>query len=183
MLPVLVLLVVGLGVGAGYGVRELSARSGPQPTTSQPTPGPTTTASPIEVPGSRSVQLAADALTDPSSAAIQALLQRHFDAINNKDFEAWRSTVTRQRASAYPKEQWQREYGSTADGSIVVHRIEPTVTGSVVLISFTSTQDRELAPNQLSDCLHWRVSYAVVVERGELRLAQSAPEASQFEAC
>ena len=183
MLPVLVVLVAGVGVAAGYGLRELAARPAAGATGTSPPPPATTTAPAGEEPGPRAVQLAADARADPGSPAIQTLLQRHFDAINNRDFDAWQSTVTRQRAATFPEQLWLDQYRSTTDGSILVHRIEPTTTGSVVLISFTSVQERELAPDQHSACLRWRVSYAVVLERGELRLAPSDPAASQYQAC
>jgi hypothetical protein len=120
---------------------------------------------------------------DPGGADIQTLLQRHFDAINNGDYEAWQATVTRQRAAGFPKQKWLDQYESTVDGTILVHRIEPTTAGSVVLISFTSTQDRALAPDQQSACLRWRVGYLVVIEREQLRLGPSEPAVSQYTPC
>lgn len=183
MLPVLVVLVAGIGVGAGYGLRELSTPAAANPTGTVPAPTPTTTIARGEEPGPRGVELAADAKAESSSGAIQDLLQRHFDAINNLHYEGWQSTVTRQRAATFPEQRWLDQYRTTTDGAILVHRIEPTTTGAVVLISFTSIQDRELAPDKASDCLRWRVSYSVVVERGELRLGPSDPKTSQYEAC
>lgn len=186
LLPVLIVLVVGVGAAAGYGLREPAAQaSGDRAGTPATVPGlaTTTTTARGDEPGPRAVELAADVAADPGADAIQKLLQRHFDAINNGDYEAWQATVTRQRAAGFPRQRWRAEYGSTKDGTILVHRIEPTTTGSVVLISFTSTQDRELAPDQQSDCLRWRVGYLVMLERGQLRLGPSEPAASQYTAC
>jgi hypothetical protein len=183
LLPVLAVLVVALGGGVGFGLRELAARAnGDVPSTSGPSPTTATTSRGDE-PGSPVVQLAPDVAADPRSEEIRQLLQRHFDAINSRDFDDWQTTVTRRRAAEYPKSQWQFEYQSTRDGSILVHRVEPVQGGSVVLLSFTSMQEPHLAPDRQSDCLRWRVSYSIVLERGELRLGQSDPKASQFVPC
>jgi hypothetical protein len=182
LLPVLIVLAVGAGAAAGYGLRDPVAQTGDDREETAATPTSATTARGDE-PGPRAVELAEDVVADPDADAIQKLLQRHFDAINNRDYEAWRATVTRQRAAGFPKQQWLDQYQSTTDGAILVHRIEPTTTGSAVLISFTSIQDRTLAPDQQSDCVRWRVGYLVVVEQGELRLGPSEPAASQHSPC
>jgi hypothetical protein len=184
LLPVLVMLVIGAGAAAGYGLRELVTQpsGGQEETPAAPTT--TTTAAGGETDsGPRAVELAPDVVADPEGSDIQKLLQRHFDAINNSDYEAWKATVTRERSAKFPKQQWRDQYRSTADGTILVHRIEPTPAGRIVLISFTSTQDRTLAPDQVSECVRWRVGYLVVMERGELRLGPSEPAASQHTPC
>lgn len=183
LLLVLVVLVVGAGAVAGFGLRELAVRpGGGQGVTTSAAPAVSVTV----VPGGAGpwvVELAPDVRADPGGADVQTLLQRHFDAINYGDYEAWQATVTRQRAAAFPRQLWHDQYRSTTDGSILVHRIEPATAGSVVLISFISVQDPALAPDQRSDCLRWRVGYLVVRERNQLRLGPSEPAASQHTPC
>jgi hypothetical protein len=184
LLPVLVVVIVGAGAAAGYGLRELTTQTsdGQEETSAAPTT--TTTAAGGEPDsGPRAVELAPDVAADPGGVDIRNLLQRHFDAINNGDYGAWQATVTRARAAGFPKQLWREQYGSTRDGTILVHRIEPTQAGTIVLISFTSTQDPTLAPDKVSGCLRWQVGYLVVIERGELRLGPSEPAASQHTPC
>jgi len=183
LLPVLIVLVVGAGAAAGYGLRELAARTSGGPLGTAAAPPATTTTAGAGDAGPPAVKLAADVAADPEGAEVQTLLQRHFDAINNGNYEVWQTTVTRQRAAAFPKQKWLDQYRTTTDGTILVQRIEPTTSGSVVLISFTSTQDRALAPDQQSACLRWRVGYPVVTERDQLRLGPSEPATSQYTAC
>lgn len=185
LLPLLIVLVVGAGAAAGYGLRQVPAQTGGDEEETPPAPAMTTTAAPGAVPGSPTVELAEGAKADPASADIQNLLQRHFEAINHRDYQAWQTTVTRQRAAEFSSEQqWLDDYQSTVDSAIRVDRIEPTTTGSVVLISFTSAQDPTLAPDdQQSDCLRWRVGYLVVTVRRELRLGHSDGDTSQHFQC
>jgi hypothetical protein len=182
-LPLLIVLVIGAGAAVGYGLRELAAQTSGDQDRAPAAPALTTTALPEAVPGPSEVELAADVKSDPASADIQKLLQQHFNAINKRDYEAWQKTVTRQRSAGSPKQGWREDYGSTTDGSILVHRIEPTTTGSVVLISFISIQNPTLAPDRQSGCLRWRVGYLVIRDRGELRLGLSDPTASQYSPC
>lgn len=168
-LPVLAVLVIGAGAMAGLGIRTLDARTvAAGPTTTAPSTT-TTTGSP---PGSAIVQLSQDATAHPQADAVRSLLQRHFDAINSRDYAAWASTVVGRRSREMPEPKWQAEYVSTNDGNIVVRRIEPSPEGIIVLLSFTSTQSRAQAPASLpgSTCTNWWVSYRVVVERGQPRI-------------
>ena len=169
VLPVLAVLVVGVGVVAGFGVRELGART---TTTGAPTTAPTTTTMAGPPPGPAAVELSQDAAAHPLADQIRSLLQRHFDAINNRDYAVWTSTVVARRSREMPEPKWQADYVSTRDGSILVHRIEPSPDGTVVLLSFTSTQDAAQAPASLpgSTCTNWWVSYRVVIERGQPRI-------------
>lgn len=177
VLPVLAVLVVGAGAVAGLGVRELGTRVvAAAPVTTAPSATPTQG----PPPGPGIVQLSPDAAAHPQADAIRALLQRHFDAINNRDYAAWASTVVGRRSREMPEPKWQADYVSTRDGSILVHRIEPSPDGTIVLISFTSTQGQAQAPVGLpgSTCTNWWVSYRVVVERGQNRIDAGIRHAS-----
>jgi hypothetical protein len=167
-LPLLAILAVGIGAVTGLGIRELGARPAAQ---TAPSTAPSTTPS-TAPPGPGTVELSPDAEAHPQAAAVRSLLQRHFDAINNRDYAAWASTVVARRSREMPESKWQADYVSTRDGSILVQRIEPSPDGTVVLISFTSTQDAAQAPVSLpgSTCTNWWVSYRVVTERGQPRI-------------
>lgn len=169
LLPGLALLVVLVGVGAGFGVRQLAAdpAGSPAPVTTVSNPRPSG-----PPPGPGIVQLSQDAQAHPDADAIRSLLQRHFDAINNKDYAAWASTVVARRSSEMPRSMWQSDYGSTRDGSILVHRVEPSQLGPVAMVSFTSTQNADKGPSNLngSRCTRWWVSYRMVIEGGLLRI-------------
>lgn len=169
VLPVLAVLMIGMGAVAGLGIRQLSAgtaEGGPRAV------DPTTTTMAGPPPGPGTVNLSQDATAHPRADSVRSLLQRHFDAINHRDYAAWASTVVARRSREMPESKWQDEYASTADGTILVHRIEPSPEGAVVLISFTSTQDPAQAPASLpgSTCTNWWVSYRIVTERGQPRI-------------
>jgi len=117
---------------------------------------------------------------------VQALLQRHFDSINDRDYKSWIQTVTADRVRKIPESRWTGDYESTEDGSIVVQRIEATSSERLrAMITFVSVQDVAKAPAELPErCIRWRVIYPLQVEEGNLRV-DVGPEnaASQFERC
>lgn len=170
--------VLVLALGAGLLLRD------PVP---EPAPGPATTRPPAPgvQPGSRTVRFTADAAAHPHRGAVQHLLQAHFDAINLGDYAGWASTVVRERAAGTSEDEWREQYETTVDGSILVHRLEPSPGGGLtVLLSFTSVQDPADAPEDAPfRCLRWRVSYRVVSESGGLRLALADPETSRKARC
>lgn len=168
-LPAIVLVVLGCGLAAGLGIRELSGRTVAATT---PSTAPTTTTSSGPPPGPATVELSPDAAAHPEAPRIQDLLQRHFTAINNRDYAVWASTVVARRSDEMKEARWQQDYRTSRDGGITVTRIEPSPDGTVVLLSFTSTQDAQYAPANLpgSRCTRWWVSYRVVTERGQPRI-------------
>jgi hypothetical protein len=115
-----------------------------------------TRSGPPEVPaegvGSSEVELSADAADHPAAEAVQEQLQRHYDAINERDYEQWRATVVPARAEALGEAEWQKAYASTRDGSVRVDRIDPDTDGDgglLVRVRFISTQAVENAPPDL----------------------------------
>lgn len=172
-------LAAGAAVGAGLRAAEAPDEIAEVGTTESTTSAPTTE------PGSRLVRLADDATAHPDADEVRRVLQNHFDAINSGDYDLWTSTVTADRVRATGRAAWRQQYRSTLDGDIRVHRLEPRPGGGLVaLLSFTSVQDPADAPADMPvRCLHWRVSYPLVVERGELRLALTPPNASLRTPC
>jgi hypothetical protein len=107
--------------------------------------------------GPADVELSADAATHPAADEVREQLQRHFDAINRKDYQAWRTTVVPQRWERLDETKWHAAYVSTTDGSIRIDRIDPMPVagegdsgdGLLVRVRFVSTQNVEDAPPDL----------------------------------
>jgi hypothetical protein len=139
-----------------------------------------------EQPGDRTVRLSVDAELHPDGERVRSLVQRYYDAINAHDHQAWTEHVTTEKARRLPAPEWEANYQTTADGSVVVQRIDAASTGRLrVLISFVSTQDVSKSPAELPvDCIRWRVVSPMTEEDGTLRV-DIGPEdnTSQFEAC
>lgn len=101
--------------------------------------------------GSDTVTLSLDASRHPSGPGIQVQLQRHFDAINSRDYATWKSTVVEKRAALLPEPAWRKAYATTTDGTIRIDRIDPPDAGApegalAVRLRFVSTQDVADAP-------------------------------------
>jgi len=109
---------------------------------------------PPEVPadgaGSSEVELSPDAARHPAAEEVRAQLQRHYDAINGRDYTQWRATVVPARAEALGEAEWQKAYATTRDGSIRIDRIDPDPEGGLLVrVRFISTQSAENAPSDL----------------------------------
>jgi hypothetical protein len=115
---------------------------------------------PAEGAGSSEVELSQDAAAHPAADAVRVQLQRHYDAINGRDYEQWRATVVPARAAALGEAEWQKAYATTRDGSIRVERIDPDDGpdgGLLVRVRFISTQSVENAPPDLPvERICWR---------------------------
>lgn len=141
---------------------------------------------PSKQPGSATVEGTQDATDHPLYDEVRALLQGYFDAINAKDYDMWRETVTDDRAKATPRQDWLVDFRSTQDGSPVIYRIELAGKGAArVLLTFTSTQDRADAPQELpTDCIHWNVVFPIETEGNQWKIASGvATAAPQHDAC
>lgn len=183
-MPVLLVTVIATAIG-GLLARQLYEDPGPgEPDAVLPTQ---TSVPPEEQPGSRVVQGTPDAVAHPLYEAAKSLLQTHFDAINDRDYESWTSTVVQDRTEATPEQDWRKEYRSTQDGGVVIYRIElaPEEDKALALITFTSVQDRSNAPVWLPEpCIHWNMAYPLVREDGDWRIDSGpATQSPQAEAC
>ncbi|MDN5857583.1 MAG: hypothetical protein L0H84_03080 [Pseudonocardia sp.] len=176
MAAVAVLLLVIGGLAAWAALRRGAEASAPVvgPTSTLAAPGnqvPSTvtpvspsSVGPTAAPADPdTVQLAQGAAFAPAAPAIQALLQRHFDAINARDFTAWAATVTPDRAGLSAA-SWTQSFRSTHDSQVVISRIEPAGPDSAtVSLSFTSTQDVQDAPPDLrAGRICWQSTWPVV---------------------
>lgn len=165
------MLVVSLTVGGGLLTRELYREPGATsdgaialPTTSSLTQE--------EQPGSPAVELTPDAAAHPQDETVRQLLQRYFDSINGRDYNGWKTTVSRQRIQGKTQNEWLKEYRSTRDGSILVYRIEAARgDGMEVLVAFSSTQDPSDAPVGLPErCVRWRLTLPLVRDGGQWKI-------------
>src|SRR5699024_231192 len=134
--------------------------------------------------GSSTVELTAAASSHPQSEKIHTLLQDYFDAINQRDYALWSSTVTTDWVRKKPEHQWRSGYNSTHEGNAVVYRIDPVSPQRLrILVAFTSTQDPGDAPDELpADCIRWHLALPAVEVTGEWALAkppQPTPERSR----
>lgn len=170
LLPVLV-AVLALTVAGGFLAREWyrAPQSGTGGTVAAPEPA---ALDPEEQPGSPVVRLTPDATAHPLGENVRTLLQTYFDAINARDYERWKTTVSSERVQATSKRQWRSDFDSTRDGSILVYRIESAPdNGLRVLLGFTSTQDISQAPVEFPrECIRWRLALPVVKESGQWRI-------------
>ncbi|OLT14891.1 hypothetical protein BJF78_17240 [Pseudonocardia sp. CNS-139] len=142
-----VAIVLGalLAIGVGIAVATRDA-AGPAPS-AQPRGVPRTGA------GDTSVEMSADAAAHPAGLIVRDLLQRHYDAINARDYAGWRATVVPERSERFTEPEWRAAYASTRDGTIRVDRIDQAAGGEdaglLVRVRFVSTQDVQDAPADL----------------------------------
>lgn len=177
-----VVVITGAAVAAGMVGRTVYLR--PAEAVGEPAVAASSSG---QLPGISEVRLSGDSFTHPDRLQVQTVLQAFFDAINARDFEAWRSVVSGKRASQAVEQTWMAAYETTRDGGMVVQRIESDVVGRRVraLITFVSTQDVAKAPVGLPEgCIRWRVVYVLVREAGEWKVDE-APEnrTPQMERC
>jgi hypothetical protein len=97
--------------------------------------------------GPGTVELSPDSRAHPLGEVVREQLQAHYDAINERDYEAWRASVVPARAAALPEPAFRAVYASTRDGSIRVDRIDELPDGVLVRVRFVSTQDVAQAPS------------------------------------
>lgn len=183
LLPVLLITVIATAVG-GLLARTVYEDPGPSaPPAALPTQ---TSIPPSEQPGSGTVRGTLDATTHPLYGTVREVLQRYFDAINERDYAAWQETVTQARIERQPERKWRTDYRSTKDGNILIYRIElGEEDTAVVLMRFTSIQNPVDAPQELPvDCIHWNVVFPLVRQDGAWKLAAGSASASpQHERC
>ncbi len=177
LLPVLLITVIATAVG-GLLARTWYEDAGPiEPAAVIPSPS---SVPPGEQPGSRVVEGTPDAIAHPLYRTVRGLLQRYFDAINNRDYAAWQRTVISERVERQPEEKWLADYRSTQDGHIVIFRIELGEDDTArVLMTFTSVQDPVDAPQELPvGCINWNVVFPLVLEDDGWKLDSSPASAS-----
>ncbi|RZS38825.1 hypothetical protein EV193_10434 [Herbihabitans rhizosphaerae] len=180
------LLVVVIALAAAVGVigREIY-RQQPAKTAAAPVLPSTSFMPDSALPGSPAVQATADAADHPMFETARKLLQSYFDAINSRQYDLWRSVVTRERAASQPEPKWRSDFKSTTDGSIIMYRIHGGQGDARILLGFISKQNPADAPLELPErCIRWRVVFALTVENNAWKIdAGSAGASPQHEKC
>ncbi|GAB2783442.1 hypothetical protein [Amycolatopsis magusensis] len=171
LVPALI-VVVSLTVGGGLLAREVYRKPDAAADTGVIATRTSQSLAPEQQPGSPVVEMTPDAAAHPHADGVRALLQNYFDAINARNYELWKTTVTKLRAQAKSKVEWEADYRSTKDGSILVYRIEAMGDGTLQsLIGFTSTQDPQDGPVDLQEpCVRWHLTLPMVLENGMWKL-------------
>jgi hypothetical protein len=179
------LAVLGAAVvaaGGGVAAREFYK---PKPVDHLATPpvvtrAPSTTVPEEAQPGPRTVMATQDVADHPQFPGIGPMLQDHFDSLNTKDYDKWRTTVTRQRAASYPEQNWKSDYKTTQDGSILVKRIDPAPDRKLrAMVAFTSTQAVEDAPPELpKGCIRWHIVLPLTREDNKWKIDVGSESAS-----
>lgn len=179
-LPLLAGVVALLAVAGG-----LLTRSVYRPVPVVASPGPASGVDLGPAPGPLGPRLSIEAAGHPRSAKIRSLLLLHFESINTRNYEVWKTTVVNRRIKESPERIWREQLAGTKDGSVLIHRVEPAPGEAlVVLITFVSTQRPDLAPTATPlGCLRWNVVYSMVRENGALRLDSGQPNSSYSSPC
>lgn len=179
------IVVAALAFAGGMVGRRLYSRPTAAPE-APPVVAPSTVTRVGDPPGPPTVRLTKGASDHPRHQAVHDVLQRYFDAVNAKEYQNWRGSVTQGFAASKPRSEWLHSYRTTRDGSIVVNRIESAGHGELrVLLSFVSTQNVQDAPrNFRHHCIRWRVVFPLALERGVWRIAaDKAGSAPRHDAC
>jgi hypothetical protein len=139
--------------------------------TAGPSPGrtaPTTSVAPTPPP---LVEAAPGIAADPATAGVVRLLTAYFGAINARDFNTARGTLVDRPALPQTAAEFRRQYRSTRDSDVHLLGLEPDGTGGYLAsVTFTSRQDPADAPDGVSPCLNWSMSYPLVRVDGTLRI-------------
>ncbi|HEX9337331.1 MAG TPA: hypothetical protein VF892_15660 [Pseudonocardiaceae bacterium] len=146
-----VVAVAALVVHSAYRQPTASASSGVAP-------GQSSVPSSAE-PGPTTVAFAQDFANYPQHSQVLDVLQRYFNAINDKRYDEWVSVVTPALAAEQTKQAFLDGYHTTHDGSIYVYRVDTAPQNGVrVLLSFTSVQALNDAPQNFAHtCIRWQV--------------------------
>ncbi len=168
-LTVVLLVVLGIGASAAWAVGK--TRGTPMP--AGYSAGPT---------GDDSVQLSGTAQQHPRADDVRQTLQRYFDAINRRDFDAWLASVAPDQSANQTGDEWRHEYSTTVDSNLVVAAIEDEPLRARLM--FTSEQSVQFAPKPLPvTCINWDLTYLLTERDGALVLSGIDPSTQSMTAC
>ena len=169
VLTVVLVVVVGGGASAAWALGK--TRTAPMP--DGYAAGPSADAS---------VLLSAGAEQHPRAADVQQTLQRYFDAINRRDFQAWLTVVGPDQSVGQTEQDWSHAYSTTVDSNLVIADIADDPLR--VRLMFTSQQAVDFAPKRLpATCINWDLTYLLTDQDGTLTLTGIDPSMQSMTAC
>jgi hypothetical protein len=144
------------GAGTWYVVRKAPAAHGPavlQPSTPA---SPSTPAGPASAPPAGLASLAPAAALYPGASAIESVVNRYFQAINDRDYAAYQATQS--PGIAMTASQFQAGFESTQDSAVLITGITTMPGGQPAAdVTFTSRQQPQDGPEGES-CTNWHVT-------------------------
>jgi len=163
MLAVAALVVVAAAVAAGAGTWYAMGRAPavklPAVLSSSAPASPSAPASssaPASAPPAGLASLTPSAALYPGASAIEAVVNRYFQAINGRDYAAYRATQSPGNAMTAP--QFQAGFESTRDSDVLITGITTMPDGSPAAdVTFASRQQPQDGPDGES-CTNWHVT-------------------------
>ena len=162
MLAVAALVVVAAAVAAGAGTWYAMGRAPAAklpavlPSSAPASPSAPTGSVPASPPPAGLASLTPSAALYPGASAIEAVINRYFQAINDRDYAAYRATQSPGNAMTAP--QFQAGFESTRDSDVLITGITTMPEGSPAAdVTFASQQQPQDGPDGES-CTNWHVT-------------------------
>jgi hypothetical protein len=164
---VLVIVVAAAAAGAGtwYAVGRAPAATAPASPSAPAGSGPAgsgaassgpASSGPASAPPAGLASLAPAAALYPGAGAIEAVVNRYFQAINGRDYAAYQATQSPGIAMTEP--QFQAGFKSTRDSNVLITGITTMPGGQPAAdVTFTSRQQPQDGPDGES-CTNWHVT-------------------------
>jgi hypothetical protein len=163
MLAVAALVIVAAAVAAGAGTWYAMGRAPAAklpavlPSSAPASPSaPSSPSAPASAPPAGLASLTPSAALYPGASAIEAVINRYFQAINGRDYAAYRATQSPGDAMTAP--QFQAGFASTRDSDVLITGISTMPDGSPAAdVTFASQQQPQDGPDGES-CTNWHVT-------------------------
>ncbi len=169
-------VLVGHHGTVGHAAQAGAAKTGH----GKPTPTPTASAaaSAPQAADNGVVTVDPSAATAPHEAAVVAVLNRYFSAINSHAYSAYEKLFSPAVRSGLSAATFMTGYGTTRDSLATLHSIGVIGPGQVgALVTFTSHQQAADSPTQ-SSCTAWRISL-YLIRQGHRYLLEAPPQGYQ----
>jgi hypothetical protein len=155
---VVVVAAVAAGAGTWYAMGRAPAAKLPAvlPSSAPASPSAPAGSVPASAPPAGLASLTPAAALYPGAAAIEAVINRYFQAINGRDYAAYRATQSPGNAMTAP--QFQAGFESTRDSDVLITGITTMPDGSPAAdVTFASQQQPQDGPDGES-CTNWHVT-------------------------
>jgi hypothetical protein len=164
------------------------AQNGSSPLSGTASGAPAPSAAPSMSPGSSAtsgVLTVAPAVSQNADASpVESFLNSYFSAINNHDYQQFRSLLDQKMAQGESAQNFDDGYGSTRDSDATLTAISNMGAGQVsAAVTFTSHQSPSQSPSS-SACTNWNVTlYLASTETGYMLEAAPAGYHAAYQAC